>query len=82
MSTRAELTGVSIIGGRPAGRHEDTFRAYQPADGRAIDPVYVSASDSEVNQAVELAAAAAPALAATSGGDRASAAACHGRRPR
>ena len=75
MSIGTELRGVSLIGGQPAdrldNRHDDSFRAYQPVDGRAIDPFYFSASDSEVNQAAELAAAAAPALAASSGSDRA-----------
>jgi NADP-dependent aldehyde dehydrogenase len=79
VSTSIELTGVSLIGGRPGSRqggqpgehYQDIFRAYQPAEGRAIDPIYVSASDSEVNQAAELAAAAAPTLAASSGSDRA-----------
>jgi 2,5-dioxopentanoate dehydrogenase len=71
VSAITELTGVSIIGGRPGASHGDSFHAYQPADGRAIDPLYFSASDLEINRAAELAAAAAPALAATSGTDRA-----------
>jgi NADP-dependent aldehyde dehydrogenase len=71
MSATVELTGVSIVGGHSSAAREDSFHAYQPADGRTIDPVYFSASDSEVNQAAELAAGAAPALAASSGSDRA-----------
>jgi alpha-ketoglutaric semialdehyde dehydrogenase len=71
VSADTNLTGISLIGGRPGNRQDETFRAYQPADGRALDPLYVSASDSEVDEAVGLAAAAAPVLAASSGPDRA-----------
>jgi alpha-ketoglutaric semialdehyde dehydrogenase len=71
VSADTNLTGISFIGGRPGNRQHETFRAYQPADGRALDPLYVSASDSEVDEAVGLAAAAAPILAASSGADRA-----------
>lgn len=68
---RVALTGVSLIGGRPADRHEETFRAYHPADGRQLDPSYFSASESDLNEAVEKAAASAPTLARSSGADRA-----------
>jgi NADP-dependent aldehyde dehydrogenase len=71
VSADTNLTGISLIGGRPGNRQHETFRACQPADGRVLDPLYVSASDSEVDEAAGLAAAAAPVLAAFSGPDRA-----------
>jgi alpha-ketoglutaric semialdehyde dehydrogenase len=70
LSANAELTGLSLIGGQPGDRHDESFRAYHPTDGRALDPFYFSASDSEVDEAVEIAAAAAPVLAASSGAER------------
>jgi hypothetical protein len=67
LSSDLNLTGLSLIGGRTAERHDESFRAYNPADGRALEPSYLSASDAELNEAVQLAAAAAPMLAASSG---------------
>ena len=71
MSSQQNLTGVSLIAGQPGSRDGDSFRAYNPADGESIDPAYYSASEPELNAAVESAAAAAPFLAASSGADRA-----------
>jgi NADP-dependent aldehyde dehydrogenase len=65
------LAGVSLIAGRAGDRHEETFRAYQPADGRAMDPYFYSASDAELDEAATSAAEAAPVLAASDGADRA-----------
>jgi 2,5-dioxopentanoate dehydrogenase len=71
LSSAEDLTGVSLIGGQQGDRHDESFRACRPTDGRAIDPFYFSASDSELVEAVEKAAGAAPALATSSGADRA-----------
>jgi 2,5-dioxopentanoate dehydrogenase len=71
VSDALELTGLSLIAGRDGDRHGESFRAYQPADGRAIDPSYYSATDAELDEAVRMAAAAAPVLAASSGAERA-----------
>ncbi len=71
MSRQQNLTGVSLIAGQPGSRDGETFRAYTPADGQPADPVFYSATEPELNTAVESAAAAAPFLAASSGGDRA-----------
>jgi alpha-ketoglutaric semialdehyde dehydrogenase len=71
LSNAEDLTGVSLIGGRQGDRHDESFRAYRPTDGCAIDPFYFSASDSELVEAVEKATSAAPALATSSGADRA-----------
>jgi NADP-dependent aldehyde dehydrogenase len=71
VSETAELAGVSLIAGRVGERHEETFRGFQPADGRAIDPYFYSASSAELDEAATSAAEAAPALAASSGADRA-----------
>jgi NADP-dependent aldehyde dehydrogenase len=67
----ADLTGVSRIAGRAGDRHAEPFRAYDPSNGSAVEPPFFSASDADLNHAVESAAAAAPLLAASSGGDRA-----------
>lgn len=71
MSRPQNLAGVSLIAGRRGSRDGEAFRAYNPADGQPIDPAYYSASESELNAAVESAAAAAPSLAASSGAHRA-----------
>jgi NADP-dependent aldehyde dehydrogenase len=71
VSHQQKLTGVSLIAGQPRSRDGETFRAYNPADGQPIDPVYHAAGEPELNAAVESAAAAAPFLAASSGADRA-----------
>lgn len=58
------IHGFSLIGsasGRPSGA---TFHAQNPASGERLDPPFHSASDAEVDRAVELARAAAPALEA------------------
>lgn len=71
MSTAFPLEGVSLLAGRKGNRTGDTFRAFSPADGLALEPDYYSASRADLNQAAEQAAAAAPQLAASSGADRA-----------
>ncbi len=71
MSDPLELRGVSLIAGRAGERHDESFRAYQPANGHAIEPGYYSASDAELDEAARMAAEAAPVLAASSGADRA-----------
>jgi alpha-ketoglutaric semialdehyde dehydrogenase len=71
LSSAEGLSGISLIGGRQGDRHDESFRAYNPTDARAIDPFYFSASDSELDEAAEKAAGAAPVLAASSGADRA-----------
>jgi NADP-dependent aldehyde dehydrogenase len=63
--------GVSLIGGHSAERHGEPFCAYNPADGRALEPSYFSASDAELDEAVQSAAAAAPMLAASTSAERA-----------
>ena len=71
MSSGLELIGVSLIAGRDGDRHDASFRAYQPATGRRMEPEYYSANDAELDEAVRMATAAAPSLAASSGADRA-----------
>lgn len=72
MSTaQPDLTGLSLIAGRPGNRNDESFRGYEPATGSTLEPLYFSASDAELDDAVQKAAEAAPALAASSGADRA-----------
>ncbi len=69
--TSTELAGVSLIAGRAGAHHEESFHAYRPVDGHTMEPPFFSASAAEVDDAIKKAAKAAPALAASSGADRA-----------
>jgi NADP-dependent aldehyde dehydrogenase len=69
-ATTLSLHGRSLIAGRYAAEGGDSFRGFHPADGRALDPVYLSARPEEIEQAVAAAVEAAPALAASSGKQR------------
>ena len=66
------MTGevTSMLGGAHGSRGGKTFRAFDPARAESIEPDFVRASPSEVERAATLAAAAAPAFAATTGADR------------
>ena len=61
------LAGTSFIGSARGQLGGATFHAQNPATGQQLDPPYASVSAAEVNRAAELAAQAAPALAAASG---------------
>jgi 2,5-dioxopentanoate dehydrogenase len=71
LNQQDELTGLSLLAGRSATHRGKAFRAYAPASGQPLDPFFYSASEPELNEAVEHAAAAAPFLSASSGADRA-----------
>ncbi|MBL9186998.1 MAG: aldehyde dehydrogenase (NADP(+)) [Opitutaceae bacterium] len=65
------LHGLSLIAGA-TGRHSDnTFRAVDPASNAKLDPEFHEASETEIDQAVNLAASAFPTFRARSGADRA-----------
>lgn len=68
--TAVQLHGRSLIGGVFATAGGDAFSAYSPADGRELEPAYLSARPEDVEHAVSLAVEAAPFLAASSGKDR------------
>ena len=61
------LTGLSSLGSKRGAPGGTSFHALNPFTGNQLDPVYFSASLSEVDQAAQLAAEAFPAYAATSG---------------
>jgi alpha-ketoglutaric semialdehyde dehydrogenase len=61
------LIGQSFLGSERATLTGAPVQAINPATGESLEPVYHSASVSDVNQAVELAAKAFPVYAATSG---------------
>src|SRR5271166_1119439 len=61
------LTGQSFLGSKRGAPGGTPFRALNPSTGEQLDPVYFSASSSEVDQAAQLAAEAFPAYAATTG---------------
>jgi len=61
------LTGKSFLGGQRGALGGAPIQAINPATGERLDPVYSSVTSAEADHAVELAAQAAPILAASSG---------------
>ncbi len=68
----ARLTGLSQVAGAPGETGGHPFHGFHPADGRALDPEYISASPADLDRAVVAAVAAAPLLGITTGKKRAS----------
>ena len=64
-------TTSSLIDGTSQDDNGVRFRAIDPSTGRALDPEFISASAQDVARAAELAAAAAPHLAAIAPRERA-----------
>ena len=62
--------GGSLIGFGSSGGGGAAFKAFDPAGRTALDPSFISAMPEDVDRAVGLAAAAAPALARLSGTQR------------
>lgn len=62
--------GGSLIGFGSSGPGGATFQAHDPARDTPIEPTFLSATDADVERAVQLAAAAAPAWARLSGAVR------------
>src|SRR6267143_861704 len=50
-----QLSGKSIIGFQRAGSEDGPFHGIDPRTGQKLDPIYYSASEAEVDQAVQLA---------------------------
>ena len=67
-----ELTGYSFLGGRRSAYKGAGFQAANPQTGDTVPPVYHSASDAEVNEAVGRAAEAFFSYAQASGKTKAS----------
>ena len=65
-----QLQGRSLIAGTVSSSQGDAFHAYSPADGKALDPAYLSATTDDVERAVAAAVDASPHLASSSGKDR------------
>jgi NADP-dependent aldehyde dehydrogenase len=61
------LTGQSFLGSQRGALGGAPIHAVNPATGVRLDPVYSSVSSAEIDHAVQLAAQAFPAYAATSG---------------
>lgn len=53
-----ELQGKSLIGGVPSASARSSFQAVEPATGREIEPTYAEATESQVDEALRLAAEA------------------------
>ncbi len=65
------LNGYSLVAGQQTAEGGAPFTAYHPGDGRILDPIYTSATATDVERAVTHAVAAAEVLAQTSGRERA-----------
>ncbi|QNI38707.1 aldehyde dehydrogenase (NADP(+)) [Edaphobacter sp. 4G125] len=52
------LAGLSLIGGRIASSSAATFRAVNPAIGQTMEPLFYSATEQQISDAVKLASAA------------------------
>ncbi len=68
---KSQLSGTSVIGYSRGTGTDPAGQGVHAASGAKLDPVYVSATPEEVDQAVELAAAAFPAYSALPGKERA-----------
>ncbi len=66
-----QATMSSLIDGAAQGGTGVRFRAIDPSTGRALDPEFISAGQQDVDRASDLAAAAAPQVAAISLRERA-----------
>ena len=67
----ADLQGRSLIAGETAQAGGAAFTGYNPVDGRALEPSYLSASVTDVDRAVAAATLAFDIFANTSGMERA-----------
>ena len=65
-----ELHGLSLIGFSRGTPSSAAFRAFDPAAAKELEPVYHSATAAELERAVQMAAAAAPAWARLPGAER------------
>ena len=68
--TGVSLSGLSQIGGHPAARRDDPFRAHNPADGSALEPCLFLGQRRGTRPGSAMAALAAPMVAASSGAER------------
>lgn len=66
-----ELTGLSIIGFSRGSRTTNTFRAFDPTTGDAVNPPFHSATIDELNKAASFADTARIPFGTTSGRERA-----------
>ena len=72
MGARVDLSGASLIGSRVGKSNAlKNFYGVNPTSGEPLEPAFQSASSQELQEAVELAVAASPVFAATSGEIRA-----------
>ncbi len=66
-----KLQGESIVGPVPAQASSETFRAMNPATGRALEPLFQVATPADLDRAVNMAAESFERYAYSSGADRA-----------
>lgn len=67
---KSQLSGTSVIGYSRGTGSDPAGQAVHAASGAKLEPVYLSATNEEVDQAVELAATAFPVYSALSGKER------------
>ena len=68
----SSLHGMNFVAGTHRGGHGRVFAATSPLDGRELPGGFHCAAPADVDECMRSAEAAAPAFAATSGGERAS----------
>ncbi|MED5586966.1 MAG: aldehyde dehydrogenase family protein, partial [Verrucomicrobiota bacterium] len=64
------MKGTQLIGNTESAQGTDTFKAVNPLDGKSLEPPFHEATAAEIDSAFELAGAAAPFMAASTGEDR------------
>jgi 2,5-dioxopentanoate dehydrogenase len=65
------LPSLSLIGDQTAERTGGGFRAINPADGAQLEPIFHSATPTDIDRAAKLAESAFPTFSGRSGRDRA-----------
>jgi NADP-dependent aldehyde dehydrogenase len=65
------ITGLSLVGSQTSEPGSIIFHAVNPATGAELEPLFYSASETDIDRAGKLAADAFPAFAALTGRDRA-----------
>lgn len=64
------MKGTQLIGNTESAQGTNTFKAVNPVDGKSLEPPFHEATGVEIDGAFELAASAAPFMAASTGKDR------------
>ena len=64
------MKGTQLIGNTESAQGTNTFKAFNPVDGKSLEPPFHEATGAEIDSAFELAASAAKFMASSTGEDR------------